>query len=156
MKKVLSVILCFIFVFSICGCEKQATENKKDEVAKETVTSKQKVQITVVDVVENTEKSKEIELENPSPLNIAKSIIKELGIEDDIISNVVEKDNQIYVDFKKDSEFLHSGTAGETAVLDSLGLTFIGDLRYQHIYYTIEGNSYESGHFYFDKEEPYM
>ena len=62
--------------------------------------------------------------------NIANAILAELGATKTKINSVAEINNEIFVDFSADSEVLHSGTAGETAVLDSLGFTFVGNLNY--------------------------
>lgn len=161
MKKILAIIMSVLVVLSMAACQKN-NETVVPEVEKETIeetvqpVSKQKVPITVFNVVENKNEKKEIELENPSPKNIAIAIMEQLGYKDVKVNSATDSNNKIYIDFKSDSEFLKGGTAGETAVLDSLALTFIEDLKYEHIYYTIDRKPYESGHIALGKDEPYM
>lgn len=160
MKKFLFIILSIVFVVGITACSNQTNvvEETKVEVEepKELGIEPQNVEVTIFDVVENKDIEKVLELENPSPENIAKTIMKELGYIGDEINSVKEKENAVYIDFSEKSKFLKGGTAEETAVLDSLGLTFVGNLKYDHIYVSVEGNAYESGHMYFELNEPYM
>lgn len=159
MKKILSIIMSVLIIFGLAACGNKTVVEKPEiekEVAETENMSKQKVQVTIFDVAENTDYQKELELENPSPANIANAILAELGATKTKINSVAEINNEIFVDFSADSEVLHSGTAGETAVLDSLGFTFVGNLKYDHIYFTVDGEKYESGHIALEIDEPYM
>lgn len=147
-----SLLLC-----ASCGKTSSdiADTQKVETVSEQNSISTQTVQATILNTEENKETKKVFEFENPSPLNIANAIIEDLGATVKI-NAVRDENNNIYVDFSKDSPSLFSGTAEESSVLDSLGLTFIGDLKYTHIYFTIDGEKYETGHVVLEIEEPYM
>ena len=169
MKKIISLIAVLAIIASLSACgtkEVEKVDNTSDKIVEDVApepgpapTKEEKlykVSVSIMDVAANEMVIKEISLPESSPTNIANAILKELNATDTVINSVREDRNRIYIDFKADSGVLKSGTAGETAILDSLGTTFVDELGYQNIFFTVDGGAYESGHFAFGIDEPYM
>ena len=114
------------------------------------------VYISYFDVATNETVSKQIELSEASPINIANAVLKEVGDTGTKINNIWEQRGNIYIDFSGESTIFKSGSAGELAVLDSLGMTFVDELGYDNIFYSKDGGIYESGHIVLEEDEPYM
>lgn len=160
MKKILSIIcvVALMLSFSACGSKKvvepdvEISTKEEVEIVKDGL-----VDIKIFDVVENKNVVKSVEIENKEDiLTVANIILEEINSTNTIINSAIKKENSIYIDFASESGIFYSGSAGELAVLDSLGMTFVEMLGYDNIYYSMDGNEYESGHIVLDKEEPYM
>lgn len=165
MKRIIAFILMVVVCFSLaaCGSQKKINEDiivekdfETEEVKTESSEKMYSVYITYFDVAANENVSKEIELPEASPINIANAVLKELGDNGTKINNVWEQRGNIYIDFSGDSTIFRSGSAGELAVLDSLAMTFVEDLGYDNIFYSKDGGTYESGHIVLEEDEPYM
>lgn len=165
MKKTIAFILMVAVCFSLAACGNQKKVNEDIIVEKDFETEEAKtessekmysVYITYFDVATNENVSKEIQLPEASPINIANAVLKEVGDEGTKINNIWEQRGNIYIDFSGESTIFKSGTAGELAVLDSLAMTFVEDLGYDNIFYSKDGGTYESGHIVLEEDEPYM
>lgn len=120
----------------------------------ETTETQNTVEITVTDIVENKDIVKEIPVNKNDISQIANMIIQEIGSKT-TINSILQKENSIYIDFSSNSSILHTGTAEELAVLNSLANTFINNLNYDNIYFTVDKGIYESGHIILELNEPY-
>ena len=165
MKKTIAFILMVAVCFSLaaCGNKKEIKEELPvdNEVVSEDVNTEKtekmySVYITYFDVAANEAVSKQVELSEASPINIANAVLKEIGDEGTKINNIWEQRGNVYIDFSGDSTIFRSGSAGELAVLDSLAMTFVEDLGYDNIFYSKDGGTYESGHIVLEEDEPYM
>lgn len=164
MKKVIALVLAGTVCLSLAACGKK--EIKEDIPVQEEVVAEEKetenlgkmysVYISYFDVAANETVSKQIELSEASPINIANAVLKEVGDTGTKINNIWEQRGNIYIDFSGESTIFKSGSAGELAVLDSLGMTFVEELGYDNIFYSKDGGIYESGHIVLEEDEPYM
>lgn len=110
-------------------------------------TKSEKVEVDIIyeDVVENTEKIKTIKVENLEKV-IAEEVLKVVGDTKTTINSVhISNKDYISIDFSSDSNVLHTGSAGELSVLNSLEKTF-KNLGYKQVYFTVDESQYISGH----------
>ena len=159
MKKILSIIcvLAVMLSFAACGNKQNGTDIEiSTEETVNVLENDKNIEIKVFDVVDNKEVIKKIEIENKDGVAIANAVLNEIKATNTTFNYVNIVDNKVYIDFTENSGVLHSGSAGELAVLDSLGMTFVEMLGYDNIYFSVEGEAYESGHIALDKDEPYM
>ena len=104
------------------------------------------IDIIYEDVVENNEKIKTVKVENSEKI-IAEEVLKVVGDTKTKINSVhiVSDKEYISIDFSSDSNVLHTGTAGELSVLNSLTKTF-ENIGYKKVYFTVDEGMYVSGH----------
>ena len=119
------------------------------------VDNKQNIEIKYVDGVENMDKTAYVEVDGDDYFGIALSVLNTIGIVDNCIKGVTVEKSIVIVDFILDSCVLHSGTAGELAILDSLAMTFVESLGFENIIFRVDGKPYESGHIAFGLNEKY-
>lgn len=120
-------------------------------------TEVEKIDIDIIyeDVVENSEKVKTVKIENSEKI-IAEEVLKLVGDTKTTINCVHTVSNKEYIsiDFSSNSNVLHTGSAGELAVLNSLEKTF-KNLGYKYVFFTVDEKQYISGHIEWEVP-PYM
>ena len=123
----------------MCEIEKHPhMENSEPEIVE--------INIIYDDIVENTEKIKTVKIEDSEKI-ISEEVLKVVWDTKTKINSVHILSNKEYIsiDFSSDSNVLHTGTAGELSVLNSLTKTF-ENIGYKKVYFTVDEGMYISGH----------
>lgn len=144
----MKIIICGLLTIGLLVC-------LSTNVGEIPIDKKGMIEIKYVDVVNNKNVITEIEVNDKDCDEIGLSVLNIIGIKEQCIKDISVEDSTVIVDFLPNSIVLHSGTAGELAILDSLAMTFVECQGYDNIIFRVDGKPYESGHIAFGIDEVY-
>lgn len=122
-----------------------------------------RIELEYYDVPSDTFKKESVTVDDNTQLQFVMELVAQQFFEKPLSDTPIQpksiklKGNSIYIDFSKDIQSAPFGSSGDVALLDAIynGYTKnIADIT--NIYFSIEGDDYETSHVEFSKNIPYQ